>query len=194
MGTYFRHRKTETIKVPYSFRCEQCMKDSGQLVATISGIEAEINSNYKELEYNKQQILNEQAHKNLVQKIHTIHSDATQKHIFSKEFTDTCPHCQKPQSWAVSGMQKNMFETPVILLIVGVIISVITYIYTVYEETGWGIMPTCAVMGVAAVAALLSLLFNMAKISAKKKATSSVTQKNLPDIEWSPVQQLLNER
>ena len=91
-------------------------------------------------------------------------------------------------------MQKNMFETPVILLIVGVIISVITYIYTVYEETGWGIMPTCAVMGVAAVAALLSLLFNMAKISAKKKATSSVTQKNLPDIEWSPVQQLLNER
>ena len=78
MGTYFRHRKTETIKVPYSFRCEQCMKDSGQLVATISGIEAEINSNYKELEYNKQQILNEQAHKNLVRAVKDAHTNATQ--------------------------------------------------------------------------------------------------------------------
>ena len=194
MSTYFKHTRTESAKVPYSFRCEHGMKDSGQQIADITGPEATHNSNFKVLTLQETEKLEKQAHKNLVQKIHTIHSDATQKHIFSKEFTDTCPHCQKPQSWAVSGMQKNMFETPVILLIVGVIISVITYIYTVYEETGWGIMPTCAVMGVAAVAALLSLLFNMAKISAKKKATSSVTQKNLPDIEWSPVQQLLNER
>ena len=55
-------------------------------------------------------------------------------------------------------------------------------------------MPTCAVIGVTVAAALLSLLINLAKIGAKKKATASVTQKNLPDIDWSPVQQLLSER
>lgn len=194
MSTYFKHTRTESAKVPYSFRCEHCMKDSGLQVAEITGSEATHNSNFKVLTLQETEKLEKQAHKNLVQKMQTVHNDATQKHIFSKEFKDTCPHCQKPQSWAVSGMQKNMFETPIVILIVGIIIGVITYIYTVYEETGWGIMPTCAVIGVTVAAALLSLLINLAKIGAKKKATASVTQKNLPDIDWSPVQQLLSER
>ena len=46
MGTYYKHKKTETIEVSYSFRCEQCMKESGPLKAVISGMEAEINSNW----------------------------------------------------------------------------------------------------------------------------------------------------
>ena len=50
MGSYYKHKKKETIDVSYSFRCEQCMKESGTLKATISGMEAEINSNYKTLD------------------------------------------------------------------------------------------------------------------------------------------------
>ena len=57
MGTYYKHRKTESIKVPYSFRCEQCMKESGPLTATISGMEATINSNFKNLDEKREQKL-----------------------------------------------------------------------------------------------------------------------------------------
>ena len=35
MGSYYKHTRTESAKVPYSFRCEQCMKDSGTRQATI---------------------------------------------------------------------------------------------------------------------------------------------------------------
>ena len=47
MSTYYKHTKTETVEVPYSFRCEQCLKDSGPLHAIISGAQAEMNSNFK---------------------------------------------------------------------------------------------------------------------------------------------------
>ena len=36
MASYYKHKRTESIDVPYSFRCEQCMQDSGPLTATIS--------------------------------------------------------------------------------------------------------------------------------------------------------------
>ena len=44
MGSYYKHTRTESAKVPYSFRCEQCMKDSGTRQATIVGNEAIHNS------------------------------------------------------------------------------------------------------------------------------------------------------
>ena len=59
MGSYYRHRKTESVDVPYSFRCEQCMKDSGTLKATITGMEAEMNSNFKTLNEKNQKKLDD---------------------------------------------------------------------------------------------------------------------------------------
>ena len=191
MGTYFRHRKTETIKVPYSFRCEQCMKDSGQLVATISGIEAEINSNYKELEYNKQQILNEQAHKNLVRAVKDAHTNATQKNIFSKDFKDECPHCHKPQSWAVSGLKDDMFGTPIVCVILGIILGAGCYFFSGVENN---LMIALAVAGICVVIGAGILVLNLIKLGSKKKQTAGVVQKNEPVIEWNDVQHILNER
>ena len=191
MGTYFRHRKTETIKVPYSFRCEQCMKDSGQLVATISGIEAEINSNYKELEYNKQQILNEQAHKNLVRAVKDAHTNATQKNIFSKDFKDECPHCHKPQSWAVSGLKDDMFGTPIVCVIPGIILGAGCYFFSGVDNA---LTIAIIVAGICFVLAAGSLILNIIKIGNKKKQTSAVSQKNVPVIEWGAVQDILNEK
>ena len=78
------------------------MKDSGTLTATISGMEAEINSNYKQLEAKKQKKLDEHAHQNLVRAAKEAYTNATEKQIYSKAFKDECPHCHKPQSWAVS--------------------------------------------------------------------------------------------
>ena len=86
MGSYYKHKKKETIDVSYSFRCEQCMKESGTLKATISGMEAEINSNYKTLDDKKQNKLNEMAHNTLVRSVIEAYSIARGNHIFVKAF------------------------------------------------------------------------------------------------------------
>ena len=134
MSTYYKHKRTESARVPYSFQCEQCMKGSGQLTASITGAEAIHSSNYQALTMKETEKLTVKAHKNLVKRMQEVYQDATQKQIFATEFSDTCPHCGKPQSWGLSGMKKNMWGTPISYLIVGVIISIITYVYAVVEE------------------------------------------------------------
>lgn len=191
MGTYFRHTKTETVDVPYSFRCEHCMKDSGPLKATIAGMEAEINSNYKELEYNKQQKLNEQAHKNLVREVKEAYQNATEKHIFNKAFKDECPHCHKPQSWAVSGIKNKLFENSIVSLIVGVIVALGCYFFSGVDNA---VTIAAAAFGISVIAAIVFFLVNLTKMNSKKKQTASVTQRNVPVIEWGAVQNILNEK
>lgn len=93
MGTYYKHKKKESVDVPYSFRCEQCMKDSGTLKATISGMEAEMNSNFKSLNDKNQKKLDEIAHKYLVREVKEVYQNATEKQIYAKAFKDECPYC-----------------------------------------------------------------------------------------------------
>ena len=191
MGTYYRHRKTETIDVPYSFRCEQCMKDSGALTATILGMEAEINSNYKQLEAKKQKILDEHAHQNLVRAAKEAYTNATEKQIYSKAFKDECPHCHKPQSWAVSGIKDELFTNPIVSALVGIIAGAACYFVADVEEK-LIIALACAGIGIAVGAVFLIL--NVVKMQNKKKQTASATQKNKPVIEWTAIQHILNEQ
>lgn len=190
MGTYYRHKKSESINVPYSFKCEQCMKDSGPLSATIVGMEAEINSNYRELEYNKQQKLNEMAHKNLVRDAKEAYKNATEKQIFVKAFKDECPHCHKPQSWAVSGLKNDMFGNSIVSLIVGLIVAAGCYFFSGVDNA---MQIAIAAFGISVVVAVILLVVNIAKVSSKKKKTANVTQRNVPVIEWSAIQNILNE-
>lgn len=190
MGTYYRHRKSESIKVPYSFRCEQCMKESGPLVATISGMEAEINSNFKNLDDKKAQKLDKMAHDKLVSAVQEAHRNATEKNIYSKAFKDECPHCHKPQSWAVSGIKNEMFSTPIVCVILGIIIGAGCYFFANVENS---LMIAIIAAGICFAVGAGSLLWNIIKISSKKKQTSTATQKNTPVIEWNAVQNILNE-
>ena len=66
MSTYYRHRRTEQTKVPYSFRCEQCMQESGLMLAKIAGMEVTMSSNYNVLTQAQDEKLKRKAHKNLV--------------------------------------------------------------------------------------------------------------------------------
>ncbi len=191
MSSYYKHTRKESAEVPYSFRCEHCMQDSGPLQAIITGPAAEKNSNYNVLTQPETEKLERHAHDNLVRHIRKIHDDATQKQIYSADFKDACPHCQKPQSWAISGMQNNLFSTPIIIVIVGIIVSALCYVYTIVEQTDFGFPVIPIVLAITAVCALGALLMNLAKISAKKKATAAVTQKNLPSINWEAVRHLL---
>ena len=190
MGSYYRHRKTESVDVPYSFRCEQCMKDSGTLKATISGMEAEMNGNFKTLNDKNQKKLDEIAHGYLVREVKEVHRNATQKQIYAKAFKDECPHCHKPQSWAISGAKDDMFSTPIVCVILGIIIGAGCYFFSGVENN---LTIALVAAGICFVIGAGSLILNIVKIQNKKKQTATVVQKNVPVIEWDAVDYLLGE-
>lgn len=191
MGTYYKHTKTETVDVPYSFRCEQCMQDSGTLKATITGCRAEVNTNFKELNDKNQQKLDEMAHTYLVKEVKKTYTNVTEKQIYSKAFKDKCPHCQKPQSWAISGVKNDMFSTPIVCIIIGIILGVGCYFFTGVENN---LMIAIAVAGICFVLAIGSLIVNIIKLQTKKTQTSASVQQNTPVIDWGEIQDLLNEK
>lgn len=188
MGTYYKHKRTESVDVPYSFRCEQCMQDSGPLTATISA-QAELNSNFKNLNEKKQEKLRETAHENLVREVREAHKNAEEKQIYCKAFKDECPHCHKPQSWAISGAKNDMFNTPIVCVILGIIIGAGCYFFSGVENA---MTIALAAFGICCVIALAVLVHNMIKISGKKKQTSTAIQQNTPVIEWRAVQNILD--
>lgn len=191
MATYYKHTKIESIDVPYSFRCEQCMKDSGPLKATIKGVEADLNTNFKGLNDKQQQKLDEMAHRNLVIAVKDAYRNATEKQIFDKAFQDECPLCHKPQSWAVSGLKNDMFGSSIVSLIVGLIVAAGCYFFSGVDNA---LQIAIGAFVISVVIALGFLVFNLARVSSKKKQTSTVNQKNVPVIEWGAVQNLLNEK
>ena len=190
MGTYYKHTKTESINVPYSFRCEQCLKESGPLKATIHGPEAEFNSNFKEINYDRQEKLSRKAHENLVKKVKETYKNATEKQIYSNEFKDECPFCHKPQSWAVSGLKKDMFTTPIVCAVLGLILGAGCYFFAEVDNS---LTIAIIVAAIFFAAAIVILIVNLAKIAGKVKKTSAAAQKNVPVIEWSAIQNILNE-
>lgn len=190
MGTYYKHTKTESIDVPYSFRCEQCHKDSGMQSATISGRRAEINSNFKKLSDSKQQKLAKMAHEHLVSAVKDAYRNASEKQIYCKEFRDECPYCHAPQSWAVSGVKQEMFSTPVVCAVIGIILGAGSYV-TLDDENR--LIIAAVVAGICFALAAGILIWNIIKVEKKKKQTSAVLQRNVPVIEWGVVQHLINE-
>lgn len=196
MGSYYKHTRTESAKVPYSFRCEQCMKDSGTLQATITGSEAVHNTMTKSLSAKEDGKLQEEAFQKLKNKLQETYENAEKKHIYGAEFKDICPHCGKPQSWAVANLKNKLFENSIVSIIVGLIFSVGSYFYIKSEpgrfNESWQLGVPIGIMVVAAVIALGFLAFNIAKMNSKTKKTANVMQKNLPDIEWDAVEGMID--
>ena len=193
MGSYYRHTKSEKVQVPYSFQCEHCGKDSGLLQASIVGTEATESSNFKTLKPEQEKKLRQRAHENLVHKLKGVHKDAGEK-IFATEFYDLCPYCHQPQSWAVSGLKKKMFENPLVCLGVGAVFSVIAVLCYYFGNVEYITLPMAAgIFALGVVAAAGCLAWNVAKINMKSKKTATGMH-NFPTIDWSAVQNLLNEQ
>ncbi len=188
MSTYYKHTKRMSVDIPYSFRCEQCMQETGTLTATIQA-QAELNTNFKNLNEKKQQKLDEMAQANLVREVKRVHQNAVEKQIYDAAFKDKCPSCQKPQSWAVSGVKNGMFGTPIVCVILGIILGAGCYFFSGVENN---MMIAIVVAGACFVGALVSLIWNIAKLGNKKRQTSSVIQQNAPVIQWAAVQELLS--
>ncbi|MCM1191769.1 MAG: hypothetical protein NC123_05780 [Butyrivibrio sp.] len=194
MGSYYRHTRTESVGLTYSFRCEQCGQESGPRSVTITG-EAEMNNYRRQLNDVEEDKLRQKAHVSLVQRVQEVYKNVTEKQVIPTDFPDECPHCHQPQSWAVSGMKKKMFETPITCLAVGVFFSLIGLGGYYWGDVDYITIPI--VIGIAAAGAgigLICLLWNIIKIQSKLKKTSSGMQRGLPVIEWASVQELLNEK
>lgn len=192
--SYYAHERTASVELPYSFQCEQCMKDSGSQKVIIKGF-AEKDNLSKELSKKADEKLRQRAHKNLVKRIKKIYNGVVQKQVFPTMFSDECPYCHKPQSWGVSGMKKEMFDLPIFFFGAGIFASgfcLLIYLLQVEEEH----VTIPVIVGVAVagtVVAIISLIWEIIKINQKKKITSTGVQKNLPVIEWESVQYLLDE-
>lgn len=196
MSSYYKHTRTESAKVPYSFRCEQCMKDSGERQATITGNEAIHNSMSRSLSQKEETKLQEEAFQKLKNGLQEAYENAEKKHIYHTAFNDTCPHCGKPQSWAVANLKNKLFENSIVSILVGLIFSVIGYFYIKNEpgrfEESWQLGLPIGIMAVAVVIAVGFLVFNVIKMNSKQKKTANVMQKNLPEIDWSAVEGMID--
>ena len=77
---------------------------------------------------------------------------------------------------------------------VGVIMFIVGLILHFLSDTTDVPLPIVfGVLGVAVVCAIVSFIWNTIKINMKIKATSANGRKNVPNIDWSKVQGLLNE-
>ena len=190
MASYYKHKATHSRKIPYSFQCEHCVKDSGTILATISGNEAQYDSPHKTLTEKQTETLNRDAHNFLVNRVYRDYVNATEKKIFALSFKDVCPHCQKPQSWAVSGMKNDLMTWPIALIVVGIIAALGTYFFTDSKN----IMLSVMIGGAFVLAAAFIWIYKSIKIKMKMTKASSALQKNIPTIDWSVADDLINEK
>ena len=182
--SYYRHTRTEQAEVPYTFRCEHCSKESGSMWAVILGT-AEEKSNFK--------TINEEHEKKLCERAQELHKNVVEKKIYPTDFKDVCPHCHQPQSWAVSGLRSKLFENPIVALCVGGFFGLIAVLGHYFTDMDYLTLEVAfGIIGIGGAAALVLLIWNLIQLGIKTKKTSSA-QKNLPDINWAAVQNLLDE-
>lgn len=185
----YTHRVFHSRAVPYSFQCEHCRNESGPLTATIRGNEAEYKSPHKTLPRHQEEFLQQLAHCYLVNEVYREYSNATEKQIFSQAFHDTCPHCQQPQSWAVAGLQADLWSGPVAAVIVAVIVAIGSYFFAIES-----ILLSACFAAVGVLAALMLFLWKYGKLIIQRRKTANTLQNHLPQIDWSAVQDLIDEK
>ena len=113
--------------------------------------------------------------------------------IYPTDFKDVCPHCHQPQSWAVSGLRSKLFENPIVALCVGGFFGLIAVLGHYFTDMDYLTLEVAfGIIGIGGAAALVLLIWNLIQLGIKTKKTSSA-QKNLPDINWAAVQNLLDE-
>ena len=91
-------------------------------------------------------------------------------------------------------MKKKRFDTPIVIFLVGIIIFIIALVsHYYYAPNGVPLPIAFGILGVFAVCAIVTLIWNTIRINMKIKATSNNGTQNIPNIDWNKVQELLNE-
>lgn len=186
---YITRKATASIDIPYFFICEQCVRDSGPLNATISA-QAQLKTLRFVGPLSDRQIqkLRSAAHRNLVRAVKAARADAEKREIYSEAFYDMCPYCRSSQSWAVGVLKKNMLSMPIVLLLLGIISGAGCYFLSAAENAKIIAIILGAVFLVGAAAALT---LNILRIKSKLDQLAPVTKRNTPVIDWRAVQHIL---
>ena len=161
---------TATHTVRYRFTCEQCGKDSGwQVYAFFKTV---YSNNYKHIincrDSERNRLLNIEAQKLIQDKLDSLKLDAK----FNKyPFKDSCPHCQKHQSWGAKRV-----NSIAIIVLVFAILGVITSIALAKDE------PEAARYMLPIYVPVL--IGSIGFIVWRKKKAAKVENKQKPEVLW----------
>lgn len=195
--SWYEHKRTACVEVPYSFQCEHCGKNSGPMRAVISVNAVDTTQLSKTLDEQREVKLRREAYERLVRELKKVHKGVVEKKIYPKEFHDKCPFCQKPQSWAVSGLLKEMFLYPVSCLgscsIFGLFTLLGYFTSDKQSDKEAFVIAMTLFFGLGVISGAGCLVWNIAKIIIKKVRTFSGVR-SLPLIEWELLRNMLNEQ
>ncbi len=192
----YKHKRTAYVEVPYSFQCEHCGKNSGSMKAVISAEATDVTYVTDKLDEQRADKLCMEAQERLVRKIRNIHKGIVEKKIYPKEFHDKCPFCHHPQSWAVSGLKKEMFLWPISCLGACSVFGLLVLLAYFLEDPSKRAPLALGVeffFGLGVILAVGSLVWNIVGILIKRVRSSS-GGKNFPLIEWEVFRNMLDER
>ena len=197
VDSWYEHKRKAHVEVPYSFQCEHCGRNSGSMRAVISAEAIATTRLSKTLDERRDNKLRMEAQEKLVSELKNVYKGIVEKKIYPKEFHDECPFCHQPQSWAVSGLQKEMFQWPIGWLgacsIFGLFALLAYFLEDNPSDKESSVLAIAFFFGLGVILAAGSLIWNIMKIIIKKSKTSSGVR-NLPLIEWESFRDLLNEQ
>ncbi len=192
--TYYKFERVEDINIPYSFKCEECGKDSKTMEAHITGNTATYNSTFRTISEKREEMLEEEAHQNLKKRLKEVYRDAEEKGVFCYEFKDKCPFCGEEQSWGVSGLKKKMFDTPIAIFVLGLMITGIALLGHYFSDYEYMSMQLVYILAGGTVLLTLFILgINLLKMKRKEKKTALHKEKNKPQIDWTEVKKIIEE-
>ena len=177
MAVYFKHTRTVTQNVPYQFFCEHCRQDSGPLAAEFKAEATRSLTTKRPLTEEEKAQLDQEAAGKLHQSIQKARRGA-QEEAFSESFKDKCPHCGKPQSWALKGMKHLPFSYALIGAFFTALICLSIHLFGIVSISfGTGMAATLA-------AALALMAVGFIRVGRKNVQTKNVQEKQLPNIIW----------
>lgn len=177
MAVYFKHKHTVTQNIPYYFVCEQCHQDSGTLSAEFKAEASRELMTKRPLTSDEKTQLDQDATEKLKKQVHDA-MENTKRAEISNRFKDTCPHCGKPQSWALKGMQ----HLPCSYALIGAFLTALLCI--VINALGIASFSFGAGLIATLVIAMIAMLVGFIQVGAKKARTKNVRQRELPKIQW----------
>ncbi len=194
VDSWYEHKRKAHVEVPYSFQCEHCGRNSGSMRAVISA-EAIENTYSKTLDERRDNKLRMEVQKRLVSELKNVYKGIVEKRIYPKEFHDECPFCHQPQSWAVSGLQKEMFQKPIGWLgacsVFGLLLLLAYFLEDNPSDKESYALAMAFFFGLGVILAGGCLIRNITRIIIKKSKTSSGVR-NYPLIEWELFRDMLN--
>lgn len=181
MSRYYKHTHTVTQNIPYMFKCEHCHQDSGTLTALFKAESTRNKMTKKDLKEQEKDQMNQEAMESLNKSLQKAQEDAKNEE-YGEIFSDKCPHCGKPQSWAIKGMSVLPSTYGVMTGFLALIICVGGNIFDLTSFSLFGGLKFVV------VSVLIGVAIGLIRIENKKRLTKNVNEKQVPRIDWSVIE------